>query len=121
MATVGRWAPPMLAAISERVETAAVVKAASSASVHTDSVSTVSTVLWESRVDVGGRAGSDGDGEVGAAGGAAHLRSQRRPEARAMRDPQRVAGRSSWHGLMAALRPLGRWRPRARGSLNCFV
>ena len=67
----GRWAPPTLAAISERVETAAVVKAAGSASVHTDSVSTVSTVLWESRADVGDWAGSDGDEKVEAAGGAA--------------------------------------------------
>ena len=59
----------MLAAISERVETAAdVKKAVGGASVHTDDAGTVSTVLWESRADVDDRAGSDGDGKVDAAG-----------------------------------------------------
>ena len=61
----------MLAAISERVEEVAVVKkSVGGASVHTDSASTVSTVLWESRANVDDRAGSDGDGKVDAAGGA---------------------------------------------------
>jgi hypothetical protein len=41
------------------------------ASVHTDGISTVSTVLWESRADVDDRAGSEGDGKVEAAGEAA--------------------------------------------------
>ena len=62
--------PPTLAAIAERGEKAAVVtKAVGGASVH--AASTVSTVLWESRADVDDRAGSDGDGRVDAAGGAA--------------------------------------------------
>ena len=38
---------------------------------HTDSISTVSTVLWESRADVDDRVGSEGDGKVEAASGAA--------------------------------------------------
>jgi hypothetical protein len=64
--------PPTLAAIAERGEKAAVVtKAAGGASVHTDGASTVSIVLWESRADVDDRAGSNGDGRVDAAGGAA--------------------------------------------------
>ena len=63
--------PPTLAAISGRVEKAAVEKAIGGASVHTGGASTVSTVLWESRADVDDRAGSDGDGEVEAAGRAA--------------------------------------------------
>ena len=68
----GQWVPPTLAAISERVKKAAAVKkAVGSASMHTDGVSTVSTVLWESRADVDDWAGSDGDGKVDAAGGAA--------------------------------------------------
>jgi hypothetical protein len=67
----GQWAPPTRAAISGRVEKAAVEKAIGGASVHTDGDSTVSTVLWESRADVEDRAGSGGDGNVEAAGGAA--------------------------------------------------
>ena len=63
--------PPTLAAITGRVAEAAAVKAVGGASVHTDGVSTVSTVLWESGVDVDDRAGSGGDGEMEAAGGAA--------------------------------------------------
>ena len=44
--------PPTLAAIWERVEKAAAVKkAVSSESVHTDGASTVSTVLWESQAN----------------------------------------------------------------------
>ena len=63
--------PPTLAAISERVETAAdVKKAVGGALVHTDDAGTVSTVLWGSQADVDDRAGSDGDGKVDAAGGA---------------------------------------------------
>ena len=58
----------MLAAISGRVKKAAIKKAVSSASVHT---SGASTVLWESQADVDDQAGSDGNGEVEAAGGAA--------------------------------------------------
>ena len=50
---------------------AAVKKAVSGASVHTNDVGTVSTVLWESGTDVDDRAGSDGDGEVEVAGRAA--------------------------------------------------
>jgi hypothetical protein len=63
--------PPTLAAISERIGAAAAVKAVGGASVHTDGISTVSTVLWESRADVDDRAGSEGDGKAEAAGGAA--------------------------------------------------
>ena len=61
----------MLAAISGRIGAAAVVKVVGGASVHTDGFSTVSTVLWESWADVDDRAGSEGDGKVEAAGGAA--------------------------------------------------
>ena len=53
------------------LEVAADVKAASGASVHTDKVGTVSTVLWESGADVEDRAGSGGDGSMAAASGAA--------------------------------------------------
>ena len=66
----GQGVPPTLAAISGRIEEAAVVKAVGSASGHADSASTVSTVLWESRVDVDDRAGFDDGGKVEAAGGA---------------------------------------------------
>ena len=67
----GRGVPPTLEAIAERFVEAATVKAVGGASVHTDGVSTVSTVLWESRADVDDRAGSEGDGKVEAAGGVA--------------------------------------------------
>ena len=63
--------PPTLAAIAGRLAEAAGVKAVGGASVHTDGVSTVSTVLWESGADVDDRAGSRGDGSMVAAGGAA--------------------------------------------------
>ena len=62
-----RWRPSR----DRSVEKAAVEKATGGASVHTGGASTVSTVLWESRADVDDRAGSDGDGKVDAAGGAA--------------------------------------------------
>ena len=67
----GRGRPPTLAAIAGRLAEAAGVKAVGGASVHTDGVSTVSTVLWESRADVDDWAGSDGDGKAEAVGGAA--------------------------------------------------
>jgi hypothetical protein len=67
----GRGVPGTLAAIAERVAGAAAVKAVGGASVHTDGVSTVSTVLRESGANVEDRAGSGGDGKVEAAGGAA--------------------------------------------------
>ena len=64
--------PPTLAAISDRLKTAADVEEdVGSASVHTDDAGTVSTVLLGSRADVDDRAGSKGDGKVDAAGGAA--------------------------------------------------
>ena len=63
--------PRTLAAISERIGAAATVKAVGGASVHTNSVSTVSTVLWESWADVDDQVGSKGDGKVEAAGEAA--------------------------------------------------
>ena len=61
----------MLAAITGRLVGAADIKAAGGASVHTDDVGTVSTVLWESGADVDDRAGSWGDGSMAAASGAA--------------------------------------------------
>ena len=55
----------------EPCRAAAAVKAVSGALVHTDGISTVSTVLWEFWADVDDRTGSEGDGKVEAAGGAA--------------------------------------------------
>ena len=63
--------PPTLAAIAGRLAEAADVKVVGGASVHTDEVGTVSTVLWESGADVDDRAGSGGDGSMAAASGAA--------------------------------------------------
>ena len=110
----GPWVPPTLAAVSERVEKAAVVKkAVGCASVHTDGASTVSILccgslgsMWMIRW--GPMAAGRWRLPVGK-----QLRSGRRPEARAMRDLRRVLGKSSRRGLMAALRPPGRRRPRA--------
>ena len=59
-----------MAAIAGKLAEAAVT-VVGGASVHTDEVGTVSTVLWESGTDVDDRAGSGGDGKVEAAGGAA--------------------------------------------------
>ena len=66
----GRGVPPTLAAIAGRLAEAAVT-VVGGASVHTDEVGTVSTVLWESGTDVDDRAGSGGDGSMAAASGAA--------------------------------------------------
>ena len=60
----GQGVPLMLAATTGRVAKAADAKVVDGASVHTDGVSTVSTVQWESRADVDDRAGSEGDGKV---------------------------------------------------------
>ena len=62
--------PPTLAAIAGRLAEAADVKAASGASVHTDEVGMVSTMLWESGADVDDWAGPRGDGSMVAARGA---------------------------------------------------
>ena len=68
---------PMMAAINEKIKKAAAFKKAiSKASVSTDGVSTVSTVLWESRADVDDWAGSDDDRRMKAVeGGAAAVDS----------------------------------------------
>ena len=64
--------PPTMAAISERSKKAAAFKKAiGRASMLTNSASTVFTVLWESPADVDDWAGSNDDGKVDAAGGAA--------------------------------------------------
>ena len=57
---------------NEKVKKAAVFKRATSKAVMpSDSASTISTVLWEFRADVDDQDGSDVDGKVGAASGAA--------------------------------------------------
>ena len=66
------WVHPMMAAVNKKIKKAAAFETAiSKAAMSSDGASTVSTVLWESRADVDDRAGSDDDGEVEAAGGAA--------------------------------------------------
>ena len=65
---------PRWAAINERIKKAATFeKATSKASMSTDGASTVSTVLWESQADVDDWAGSNDNGKVDAAGGAAAM------------------------------------------------
>ena len=59
-----------MAAIAGKLAEAAVT-VVGGASVHTDKVGTVSTVLWESGTDVDDRAGSGGDRSMAAASGAA--------------------------------------------------
>ena len=62
----------MMAAINKKIKKAAAFKKAiGKASVSPDGVSTVSTVLWESWANVDDWAGSDDDGRVDTAGGAA--------------------------------------------------
>ena len=66
------WVHPMMAAVNEKIKKAAAFeRAIGKAAMSSDGASTVSTVLWESRADVYDRAGSDDDGKVKAAGGAA--------------------------------------------------
>ena len=63
---------PMMAAVNKKIKKAAAFeRAIGKAAMSSDGASTVSTVLWESRADVDDRAGSDDDGKVEAAGGAA--------------------------------------------------
>jgi hypothetical protein len=62
----------MMAAVNEKIKKAAAFeRAISKAAMSADGGSTVSTVLWESRADADDRAGSNGDGRVDAASGAA--------------------------------------------------
>ena len=79
---------------------------------HTDGVSTVSTVQWESRADVDDRAGSEGDGKVEAAGGAAATIWEE-IGSEGYEGSSEEALEEFRRGPMAAFRPPSRRRPRA--------